>query len=59
MVGLDTIQNDLDLTDFDDNHKVGAIPITEIVIAETAYEIDNSYTEFDALIVSRSSISLI
>ena len=42
--------NTEDLADFEDNHKADAMEITELVLAETVFSTDKSYSEFDALI---------
>lgn len=51
VVGLDTTQNAADLSDFQTNHQASTIDIDSLSVAETAFLIDKSYTDFDSLVV--------
>lgn len=42
--------NDSDTQDFENNFKVQAQPVNDLMLAETTYEIEKSYSDFKALL---------
>lgn len=40
----------LNKTDFETNHKATAIKVDEIILAETTFEIEKTYAQFEALL---------
>lgn len=51
VVGLPS-SNATDLSDFETNHMGTCLPITGLSVSETSFEIDKTYSEFDALVAS-------
>jgi len=52
VIGLDVAQNTADRIDFETNHKGESLAINNLVISETAFEVDKSYIDFVSLIIS-------
>lgn len=50
VVGVDTVQNTADKTDFETNRKSTAVVVDSIVILQITFLIDKTYTQFKALI---------
>ena len=42
--------NTADLADFVANHMGTCLPVTNVQVAETSFELDKTYTQFDALV---------
>jgi len=49
---IDISQNNVNRSDFETNHKPSAIEINQIFLSETTFQIDLSYTDFSAKVVS-------
>ena len=45
------VDNTTDNSDFVANHKTTAIPVDNIIVSETTFETELSYTDFSALVV--------
>jgi len=52
VIGINVTQNNIDLTDYENNHQSDTVKVTELQIAETTFKSDLSYVDFDALIVA-------
>jgi hypothetical protein len=48
--GINVTQNNADKADFEANFKASAVPVDQIDIAETAFIVIKTYTDFKALI---------
>lgn len=52
LLGLPAGTNAADITDFETNYKATALLVNSVNLAETTFEIDKTYTQFKALVVS-------
>jgi len=50
VIGLNVTQNNIDLADFEANYKASSTSVDSIVIMETTFQIDKTYTQFKALV---------
>lgn len=51
VIGIDVQQNNADKTDWEDNYKSSAVPVNELVIAETTFIVDNiTWATFKTLV---------
>ena len=50
LTAAEVTQNGADKSDFETNFKATAVPVDQIAIAETTFEIVKTYTQFKALI---------
>jgi len=48
--GIDVTQNNIDKTDYETNNKSSVVEVSDVVISETTFVIEDDYTTFDALI---------
>jgi hypothetical protein len=52
VIGVNAQQNQLNLTDFEANHKNNCIKIDGLLLAESVYEIDLDFADFETLIAT-------
>lgn len=50
VIGINVSQNDTDLADWHNNYEAQAQQVTNIVISQTTFETEMSWTDFKALI---------
>lgn len=50
VIGIDVTQNDADKADFETNYKASAKKIDSLIIAETTFEVEKTYSQLKALI---------